>query len=182
MNANSKFHVAIRDHLPYANATSHKCFQSIEMFAACGLFRPVSRFATRYGRTVSMPSPRFSRKRKQNKRLVQFLADIYFRKETDYAGNSRKLRIAGKLSCKSYITLVIVDFWRTNSILLLLTSFLVTDYQIMYSRKRTVTVTSGVGRGGGKGPGCGFKFAGSLPYAFAYIFGSAALKPIRSRL
>ena len=49
--------------------------------AACIYFLSVtlSRFATRCGRTVAMPSPRFSLKNEnlKNKRLVRFFADIY---------------------------------------------------------------------------------------------------------
>ena len=39
----------------------------------------ISRFATRCGRTVAMPSPRFSRKKSnlKNHRLVRFFADKY---------------------------------------------------------------------------------------------------------
>ena len=69
-----------------------------------------SRFATRYGRTVAMPSPRFSRKSSNLKIqiLVRFSADNYFEKETDHAENTRKSLIAEKVVSELYFQLVVV--------------------------------------------------------------------------
>ena len=78
-----------------------------------GLYFPsvrVSRFATRCGRTVAMPSPRFSRKNEnlKNRRLVRFFADKYYGTDTDNAEKHRKARVAEKVVCELYIMLVVV--------------------------------------------------------------------------
>ena len=87
----------------------HKCF-CVEMCFACSLFCRNSRFATRYGRTVAMPSPRISRKNENLKILilVRFCADNYIETETDYAENTRKSLIAEKVVSELYFQLVVV--------------------------------------------------------------------------
>ena len=69
-----------------------------------------SRFATRYGCTVAMPSPRISRNNSnlKNHSLVRFFAEMYFETETDYAENIRKSLIPEKVVCELYFQLVAV--------------------------------------------------------------------------